>query len=91
MITLSEKLVFYIPHSQSLKEKRMVARSVMDKAKQKYNASIAEVGTQESHQVLTIGIAVVSGEHSHARNMMDEIIRFMERNADAELVEVVEY
>ena len=91
MITLSEKLIFHIPHSQSLKEKRMVARSVMDKAKQRYNASIAEVGTQDSHQVLTIGIAVVSGEHSHARNMMDDIIRFMERNADAELVETVEY
>jgi len=67
----------------------MVARSVIDKTRKKYNASVAEVDTQESHQLLTIGIAVVSGEHSHAQNMLDDIIRFMERNADAELVSSV--
>jgi len=66
----------------------MVARSVIDKARKKYNVSVAEVDTQESHQVLTIGIAVVSGEHSHAQNMLDEIIRFMERSAEAELISV---
>ena len=88
MIILSAKLTFHISHAQSLKDKRMVARSVIDKARKKYNVSVAEVDTQESHQVLTIGIAVVSGEHSHAQNMLDEIIRFMERSAEAELISV---
>ena len=89
MTTLTAKLTFQISHAQSLKDKRMVARSVIDKTRKKYNASVAEVDTQESHQLLTIGIAVVSGEHSHAQNMLDDIIRFMERNADAELVSSV--
>ena len=86
MTTLSAKLIFYIPHAHSLKDKRMVARSIIDKARHKFNASVAEVGTQDEHQTLTIGIAVVSGEFSHARDMLDEIIRFMEENTDAELV-----
>ena len=90
MTALYAKLTFHISHAQSLKDKRMVARSVIDKTRKKYNASIAEVDTQESHQILTLGIAVVSGEHSHARNMLDDIIRFMERNTDAELVSVTE-
>ncbi len=37
---------------------------------------------------MTLGIAVVSGEHAHARNMLDEIVRYLEENADAELVDV---
>jgi len=89
MTTLSAKLTFHISHAQSLKDKRMVARSLLDKTRKKYYVSIAEVDTQEAHQILTLGIAVVSGEYSHAENMLDDIIRFMERNTDAELVSVI--
>jgi len=88
MTTLSSKLTFYIPHAQSLKDKRMVARGLIDKTRHKYNAAVSEVDTQDAHQTLTLGVAVISGEHSHARNMLDDIIRFMEKVADAELVSI---
>jgi len=90
MTTLSAKLTFHIPYAHSLKDKRMVARGLVDKTRNKYNASVAEVGTQEAHQTLTLGVAVISGEFSHARNMLDDIIRYMERTADAELVSISE-
>ena len=90
MTTLSAKLSFYIPHSRSLKNKRMVARSIMDKARHMFNASVAEVATQDIHQTLTLGVAVVSGEYAHARKVMDELVRFMEENTDAELMNVEE-
>ena len=88
MHTLSAKLTFYIPHSTSLKDKRQIRRSLVDKTRQKFNASVAEVDTQDMHQTLTVGVAVVSGEAAHAQNMLDEIIRFMEEHADAELTGV---
>ena len=88
MTTISAKLTFHIPHAHSLKNKRMTARGIIDKTRHKFNAAIAEVDTQDIHTMLTIGVAVVSGKYSHARDMMDEIIRFMEDNADAELVSV---
>lgn len=85
MHTKSAKLTFYIPHAASLKDKRQVCRSLIDKTRQRFNASIAEVGTQDMHQTLTIGVAVVSGNASHAERSLDEIIRYMEEHADAEL------
>jgi len=88
MTTLSVKLTFQIPHAQSLKDKRQVCRSLIDKTRHKFNASVAEVDTQDTHKTLTLGIAVVSGEYAHARNMLDEIIRFMEETTDAELQSV---
>ena len=90
MFTLSAKLTFYIPHSASLKDKRQVCRSVTDKARRRFNASVAEVDTQDLHQTLTIGIAVVSGDAGHARRSLDEIIRYMEKNSDAELTKIEE-
>ena len=88
MTTLSAKLTFHIPHAQSLKDKRQVCRGLIDKTRHKFNASVAEVDTQDAHKTLTLGVAVVSGESVHARNMLDEIIRFMEETADGELQSV---
>jgi len=81
-------LTFYVPQSASLKDKRQVCRSLVDKTRQHFNVSIAEVATQDVHQTLTIGVAVVSGEAYHAQNMLDEVIRYMEKHADAELTAV---
>lgn len=66
----------------------MVARCLIDKARHRFNASVAEVDTQELHQKLTIGVAVVSGDGAHALAMLEEIVRAMEETADAELVSI---
>jgi len=88
MFTISAELTFYIPHATSLKDKRQVRRSIIEKVRHRFNASIAEVGTQDIHQTLTIGMAVVSSEAAHGENSINEIIRFMETHTDAELTEV---
>ena len=85
MFTLSAKLTFYIPQATSLKDKRQVRRSLIEKTRHKFSAAIAEIDTQDLHQTLTIGIAVVSGDTAHRQNAINEIIRFMEGHADAEL------
>jgi len=88
MYVESAKLTFYIPQASSLKDKRQVCRSLVDKTRQRFNASVAEVGTQDVHQTLTVGVAVISGDFSHAQNMLDEVVRYMEGHADAELINV---
>ena len=88
MHVLSAKLTFYIPSSTSLKDKRQVCRSIIDKTRHRFNISISEVATQDSHTTLTLGIAVVSGSNSHAQKMLDEIIRYLEAHTEAELVEI---
>ena len=92
MFTLSAKLTFYIPQSTSLKDKRQVRKSIVEKTRHKFNVAVAEIDTQDIHQTLTIGIAVVSGDGAHRESSLDEIIRFMEERADAELtaVEILE-
>ncbi len=88
MITRTARLTFTIPYARSLKDKRQVCRSLIDKARSKFNAAIAEVATQDRHQTLTLGIAVISGEAGHAGDMLEEIIRFLESHTDAELTAI---
>ena len=86
MYVLSATLKISIPHAASLKDKRQVSRSIIEKTRRKFNVSISEVATQQSPQTLTIGLAVVSGEYAHAQNSLEEIIRYIEENTDGELV-----
>lgn len=84
----SAKLVFRIEHAASLKDKRHVSRSLIDKSRRKFNVSISEVDTQDAHKILTIGVAVVSGSMSHAQKSLDDVIRYLETSTDAELTEL---
>jgi uncharacterized protein YlxP (DUF503 family) len=88
MYTLSARLTFYISHAVSLKDKRQVCRSLIDKTRHRFNVSIAEVDTLDICQTLTVGVAVVSGNATHAQNSLDKIICFIEEQADGELTDV---
>jgi hypothetical protein len=91
MYVESAQLSFHIPHANSLKDKRQVRRSLIDKTRRRFNASVAEVGTQDVHRILTIGVASVSGEAAHAQKSLETVIRFMEECAEAELIGVEKY
>ncbi len=69
----------------SLKEKRMVVKSLVEKTKHKFNVSVAEVDCQDVHQSIVIGVACVSNDAVHARQMIDNIADFMEYSTDAVL------
>ena len=93
MFVKSAKLTFRLPHAGSLKDKRQVARSMIDRVRNKFNISIAEVERQDAHQTLIVGASLVSASHAHAQNSLDEIIRFMDDYAEgqgAELIEIEE-
>jgi len=88
MFIISAKLTYHIPQSVSLKDKRQVRRSIIEKTRKRFNVSIAEGDTQDKLQILTIGIVVVSGDAAHANNSIDEITRYMETHSEAELIGV---
>ncbi len=67
----------------SLKEKRMVVKSVIEKAKHKFNISIAEVDRQDLHKNIVIGFACVTNERAHADSIIENVINFIENNTDA--------
>jgi uncharacterized protein YlxP (DUF503 family) len=75
--------------SHSLKEKRRVVRSLIERTRSRYNAGVAEVDYLDSWQMAGIGFTCVSNSGSHADQMLAEIIRFIESNAAFGAVAVV--
>lgn len=72
----------------SLKEKRMVVKSIMQKLKNKFNVSVGEVDEQDIHQIIVIGIAGICGSSAQVSSTMENIINFIECNTDAEIIEI---
>ena len=88
MNVLILKIKIYAPWVHSLKEKRMVVKSMLGKLKNKFNVSAAEVDAQDIHQTIVIGIASVIAHQAQADSMEEEIIRFVEENTDGEILEI---
>lgn len=62
----------------SLKEKRRIVKSVIDKVKNKFNVSIAEVDQQDAKRWAVIGIACVSNNTQFVDRQLDLILDFLE-------------
>lgn len=79
---------FYASWVHSLKEKRMIVRSMSVKVSNKFNVSIAEVDEQDTHQIIVLGIACVSTSVAHVDSILDNIINFVESNTEGEIIEI---
>jgi len=80
------RLDLHVRSSQSLKEKRRVVRSVIERVRNKFGASVSEVGSQDKWQLATLGISIVSGSSTRAQEQMDSVIRFVtEFTVEAEI------
>ena len=77
-----------LPENHSLKGKRQVLRSLLARMHNKFNVSVAEVGTQDSWQMASLGIACVSNEERHADEVLASVVSFIQsERLDAELVD----
>jgi len=81
------RIVLSIDEVFSLKEKRHIIKSIIEKLKNKFNASIAEVDLNDTWKNAVIGIACVSNETGHADSMMANIVNFVENDGRAFLVD----
>lgn len=72
----------------SLKEKRMIVKSIIEKVKHRFNVSIAEVEHQDVHQTIVLGIVCVSNDSSHANSMVQKTVDFIEQNSEAVIEDI---
>ena len=75
-----------IPGCGSLKEKRHVVKTLTNAIRSKFNVAVAEVGHQDLWQRTAIGVAAVAQEQYHARKVLHEVERIVERWVEIEVI-----
>ena len=81
------KLTFLLHDNHSLKGKRSVVKSITAKARNKFNCSIAEVGSNDLLQRIEIGIAVVGNNRRHLDSCLSSVHNYIEALYLAEIVD----
>lgn len=88
MVVGALQLTLHAPEAAGLKAKRKVVRSLLGRVRAKFNVAAAEVGANDLWQRLELGFSVCGNQTGHVEHQLDEITRFVERLALAEVVDV---
>lgn len=88
MIIGTAEIKLYAPWVYSLKEKRMIVKSLIAKTRNKFNVSIAEIAEQDTHQTIVLGLACVAGSVSHSDSIIDNVITLIESSTEAEITDI---
>ncbi|MCK5552855.1 MAG: DUF503 domain-containing protein [Deltaproteobacteria bacterium] len=67
-----------IPENHSLKGKRQVIKKIIDRVRNRFNISIAEVGDNELWQRSQLGISLVGNDRRFVNSYLDRVINFIE-------------
>ena len=66
-----------------------MVRSLIDRLRHRFDASVAEVGDQDRLKSALIGIAVVSEGARHAAEMMDSVTEYAESQMfEADIIDI---
>jgi len=76
----------HIPEANSLKSKRKVIKSLIERIKNKFNVSVAEVDAQNLWQRSVIGIAYVSNETVMINRVFEKIRTQINNTHSVELI-----
>jgi len=73
--------------TSSLKDKRQIVKSLIDKTQGKFNISIAEVDKNDCHHTIVLGFACVSNDTRHANSVLEKVVNYIETHTEAQLVQ----
>lgn len=77
----------HAPWVHSLKEKRMVVKSLITQLQNRFHVSAAELDEQDTHQIIVIGVAAIVPHNAIADSLMEKISQFVESASEAEVWE----
>ncbi|GKV55548.1 hypothetical protein NCCP2222_14950 [Sporosarcina sp. NCCP-2222] len=79
---------FFIPDINSLKGKRSVLQRMMERVKNDFNVSVAEIDYQDLWQRTVIALVCVASAKEPAEGEVRRAIRFLESNPEWELTDL---
>ncbi|MCJ7595694.1 MAG: DUF503 domain-containing protein [Desulfobacterales bacterium] len=87
MVVGTLRVEFHLHDNHSLKGKRKIVRSMVDKVKHKFNVAVAEIGSNDKWQKIELGISTVGNDRRHIDSSLNNILLFLESLYLAEIVD----
>jgi hypothetical protein len=68
----------HLPENSSLKEKRRVVKSLLDRIRDRWNVSCAEIEDQDLWQRATLGVVCLNTDQPHADRTLAQVAAYIE-------------
>jgi len=81
------KMEFMLFDNRSLKGKRKVVKSMVDRVKARFNVAIAEIGANDKWQKIELGISAVGNDRRHIDASLNRVLQFLESLYLAQMVD----
>jgi len=78
----------FIPMSHSLKEKRKQIKSLKERLKNRFNASVAEIGGLEDWQRAVLGVSMISNDKVYLEKQFRNIETLILEGREVELINI---
>jgi len=86
IIVGSLHIEMFLSESESLKDRRRVVKSIMDRLRNKYKVAVADLSEQPRWRYAEIGVSCVSNSEAHVRDILQNVLRFVEGNLYGEII-----
>lgn len=88
MILLYMTIRLHAPWCHSLKDKRSQVKRLTARLHNTFNVSACEVGQQDIHTIIEIGVAAIAFDSAQADSIAENVAGFVQGNTEAEVVAV---
>lgn len=80
-------ITFRLHECRSLKGKRKIVKSIVGQVRNKFNVSVAEVGSNDVYQRCEIGFALVGNNRQVLNSKMDKLLNMVDDLGLAEITD----
>jgi uncharacterized protein YlxP (DUF503 family) len=87
MVVGTLRIEFFLHENQSLKGKRKIVKSMVDRVRHKFNVSIAEVGSNDLWQKIELGVSAVGNDRRHIDSSLGNVLEYLESLCLAEILD----
>jgi uncharacterized protein YlxP (DUF503 family) len=87
MVVAVARITLHIPENHSLKGKRKVVKSLIDKVRHRFPVAIAEVDDHDLWQRAQLGLALVSNDSQILDASLTKIMRYLEDQHVAQIID----
>lgn len=82
------RLELTLMEGDSLKEKRQVVRSIVERLQHRFNISIAETAQHDMLRRAEIGLAAVSNETVYLEKLMGKVVNFVDQDTRVQIINI---
>ena len=77
----------FVRESRSLKDKRQVVKSIVDRLRNGFNVAVTEVEAKDHHQTIVLGVAAVGDESQYVKTTLEQVANALRGHPTAQFCE----